>query len=189
MLGIHHKAACGCGSNRKLHPSSILMSVNGSEIKDRSEILSLKGGKIGSFQMWLFLFFPPTIRLYQWEIRCLDRFCIRMALSIAYPQRSVYTVYSPHLTSSKYHRPLVKCYVFFSCLFVFHEVFLHSPGLLGIHQIDKANLELRDLPAFASRVLWLKATDTDKDFIKDNLQNRKACSYRMIYALFDNWFS
>jgi hypothetical protein len=49
----------------------------------------------------------------------------------------------------------------FVCLFVFmvfrDRVSLCSPGCPGTHSVDQAGLELRNLPASASRVLGLKA--------------------------------
>ena len=53
--------------------------------------------------------------------------------------------------------------VYFWLLYLFiylvfqDRVSLLSPGCLGTHSIDQADLELRDLPASASRVLGLKA--------------------------------
>jgi hypothetical protein len=54
---------------------------------------------------------------------------------------------------------------FFVCLFVFVFVFrdkvsLYSPGCPGTHSVDQADLELRNSPASASRVLGLKAWAT-----------------------------
>jgi hypothetical protein len=52
----------------------------------------------------------------------------------------------------------------FVCLFVFwffrDRVSLYSPGCPGAHFVDQAGLELRNLPASASRVLELKACAT-----------------------------
>jgi hypothetical protein len=52
----------------------------------------------------------------------------------------------------------------FICLFVYlvfqDRVSLCSPGCPGTHSVDQASLELRNLPASASRVLGLKACDT-----------------------------
>jgi hypothetical protein len=46
-------------------------------------------------------------------------------------------------------------------LFVFKDKFsLRSPGCLGTHSVDQADLELRDLPASASRVRGLKDCTT-----------------------------
>jgi hypothetical protein len=46
----------------------------------------------------------------------------------------------------------------FVCLFVFQDrVSLCSPGFPGTHFVDQLGLELRNLPASASRVLGLKA--------------------------------
>ena len=45
----------------------------------------------------------------------------------------------------------------FIFVFVFRDkVSLYSPGCLGTHFVDQAGLELRNLPASASRVLGLK---------------------------------
>jgi hypothetical protein len=51
------------------------------------------------------------------------------------------------------------CLSFF-CLFVWDRVSLCSPGCPGTHSVDQAGLELRNLPASASRVLGLKACTT-----------------------------
>jgi hypothetical protein len=42
--------------------------------------------------------------------------------------------------------------------------FLSSPGCPGTHFVDQAGLELRNLPASASRVLGLKACATTPGF-------------------------
>jgi hypothetical protein len=50
---------------------------------------------------------------------------------------------------------------FFFFLLVFRDrVSLYSPGSPGTHSVDQAGLELRNLPASASRVLGLKACAT-----------------------------
>jgi hypothetical protein len=48
----------------------------------------------------------------------------------------------------------------FVCLFFRDRVSLYSPGCPGTHFVDQAGLELRNLPASASRVLGLKACAT-----------------------------
>jgi hypothetical protein len=49
----------------------------------------------------------------------------------------------------------------FVFVFVFQDrVSLYSPGFPGTHFVDQAGLKLRNLPAFASRVLGLKACST-----------------------------
>jgi hypothetical protein len=45
-------------------------------------------------------------------------------------------------------------------LFLFYRVSLYSPGCPGTHFVDQAGLELRNLPASASRVLGLKVDAT-----------------------------
>jgi hypothetical protein len=45
------------------------------------------------------------------------------------------------------------------------RVSLYSPGCPGTHFVDQAGLELRNTPAFASRVLGLKACATTPGFI------------------------
>jgi hypothetical protein len=51
------------------------------------------------------------------------------------------------------------CFVLF---FVFQDmVSLYSPGCPGTHFVDQADLQLRNPPASASRVLGLKACATD----------------------------
>jgi hypothetical protein len=59
---------------------------------------------------------------------------------------------------------------FFFGFFVFQDrVSLCSPGCRGTQYVDQAGLELRNLPAFASQVLGLKACATTlgcKIFIK-----------------------
>ena len=54
------------------------------------------------------------------------------------------------------------CFVFclFVCLFFRDRVSLCSPGCPETHSVDQAGLELRNLPAFASQVLGLKACAT-----------------------------
>jgi hypothetical protein len=63
---------------------------------------------------------------------------------------------------------LVTFFFFLLCLFVFvlfcfcfqDRVSLCSPGCPGTHSVDQAGLELRTLPASASRVLGLKLCAT-----------------------------
>jgi hypothetical protein len=56
---------------------------------------------------------------------------------------------------------LCKIISFFFFFLVFrNRVSLYSPGCPGTHSVDQAGLELRNLPAFASRVLGLKACAT-----------------------------
>jgi hypothetical protein len=50
--------------------------------------------------------------------------------------------------------------VFCFVLFFENRVSLYSPGCPGIHSVDQAGLELRNLPASASQVLGLKACAT-----------------------------
>jgi hypothetical protein len=55
------------------------------------------------------------------------------------------------------------CFVLFC--FVFQDrVSLYSPGCPGTHFVDQAGLELRNLPASASRVLGLKVCATTPSF-------------------------
>jgi hypothetical protein len=49
---------------------------------------------------------------------------------------------------------------FFVCLFLRDRVSLCSPDCPGTHSVDQAGFELRNLPAFASQVLGLKACAT-----------------------------
>ena len=51
-------------------------------------------------------------------------------------------------------------FLFFFFFFFFDRVCLYSPGCAGIHSVDQAGLELRNLPASASQVLGLKASTT-----------------------------
>jgi hypothetical protein len=52
-------------------------------------------------------------------------------------------------------------FIFLFFLFVFQDrVSLCSPGCPGTHSVDQAGLKLRNLPAFASQVLGLKACAT-----------------------------
>ena len=48
----------------------------------------------------------------------------------------------------------------FCCCCFGDKVSLYSPGYPGIHSVDQAGVELRNLPASASRVLGLKACTT-----------------------------
>jgi hypothetical protein len=55
-------------------------------------------------------------------------------------------------------------YIFFSFSFFPRDrVFLYSPGCPGTHFVDQAGLELRNLPASATRVLGLKVCATTMD--------------------------
>jgi hypothetical protein len=62
-------------------------------------------------------------------------------------------------------QPLFSLPFFFSFflffLFFWDRVSLYSPGCPGTHFVDQAGLELRNLPASASRVLGLKACATN----------------------------
>ena len=51
-------------------------------------------------------------------------------------------------------------FLFFCFLFLRDSVSLYSPGCPGTHFVDRAGLELRNLPASASQVLGLKACAT-----------------------------
>jgi hypothetical protein len=55
---------------------------------------------------------------------------------------------------------LFVCFLFFVFLFFETGFLCCSPGCPGTHFIDQAGLELRNLPASASRVLGLKACAT-----------------------------
>ena len=57
-------------------------------------------------------------------------------------------------------------FLWFFCLFVCFgvRVSLYSPGCPGTHFVDQAGLELRNLPAFATQVLGLKACVTTPNF-------------------------
>jgi hypothetical protein len=52
------------------------------------------------------------------------------------------------------------CFVLFCFVLFWVRVSLCSPGCPGAHSVDQAGLELRNLPASASRVLGLKAWAT-----------------------------
>jgi hypothetical protein len=54
---------------------------------------------------------------------------------------------------------LFVCFVLF-CFVFWDRVSLYSPGCPGTHFVDQAGLELRNLPASASRVLELKVCTT-----------------------------
>jgi hypothetical protein len=51
-------------------------------------------------------------------------------------------------------------YLFIHFCFFQDRVSLYSPGCPGAHFVDQAGLELKNLPASASRVLGLKACST-----------------------------
>jgi hypothetical protein len=59
---------------------------------------------------------------------------------------------------------LFVCLVGFCFLFFRDRVSLCSPGCPGTHSVDQAGLELRNLPASASRVLGLKVFATMPGF-------------------------
>jgi hypothetical protein len=73
------------------------------------------------------------------------------------------------------------CGVLVFCLFCFLllllllfqvRVSLYSPGCVGTHFVDQYGLELRNLPASASRVLGLKACATTPGFVfSDDLRH------------------
>jgi hypothetical protein len=68
-----------------------------------------------------------------------------------------------HCAQSWFSVLVSDCFFFclFICLFVFRDrVSLCNPGCLGTHSVDQAGLELKNLPASASRVLGLKACAT-----------------------------
>jgi hypothetical protein len=71
-----------------------------------------------------------------------------------------------HLSDASLFFLFVFVFVFFVfCFFVFRDrVSLYSPGHPGTHFVDQAGLELRNLPASASRVLGLKACATTPGF-------------------------
>jgi hypothetical protein len=55
----------------------------------------------------------------------------------------------------------IKLVFFFFFFLVFQDrVSLYSPGCPGIHSVDQAGLELRNLPASTSQVLGLKVCTT-----------------------------
>jgi hypothetical protein len=67
----------------------------------------------------------------------------------------------------------VHIHLFCFCLFVFRDrVSLCSPGCPGTHSVDQAGLELRNLPAFASQVLGLKACATTARLIPSFLSGK-----------------
>ena len=60
-----------------------------------------------------------------------------------------------HVFRKQHHKRIF--YLFFK---EFNCYFLYSPGCPGTHFVDQAGLELRNLPASASRVLGLKVCAT-----------------------------
>jgi hypothetical protein len=64
------------------------------------------------------------------------------------------------LTSEPSLQPSKSITFFFFFPIFQDKVSLHFPGCAGTHSIDQADLELRNLPAFASQVLGLKARAT-----------------------------
>jgi hypothetical protein len=80
---------------------------------------------------------------------------------------------------------------FFSCLFIFFpdwiffffgdRVSLYSPGCPGPHSVDQAGLELRNLPASASRVLGLKACTTTPGWIPCYVKNLSLTAYNSLF--------
>jgi hypothetical protein len=74
------------------------------------------------------------------------------------------------------------------CLFVFQDrVSLYSPGCPGTHFVDQAGLELRNLPASASRELGLKAcATTPGNFLKSlNL----ILNFFKIHKFYESWIN
>jgi hypothetical protein len=84
------------------------------------------------------------------------------------------------------------CFVFwvfvFVCLFVLvarDRVSLYSPGCPGTHFVDQAGLELRNLPASASRVLGLKVCTTTPSSVLNFLSYKTfTCLVRVISSYF-----
>jgi hypothetical protein len=86
-------------------------------------------------------------------------------------------------TTNFYSTKTLSLSFFFFCLFfvlfwvfcfvlVFRDrVSLYSPGCPGTHFVDQADLELRNLPASASRVLGLKVCTTKPSFYTFSPQN------------------
>jgi hypothetical protein len=68
----------------------------------------------------------------------------------------------------------------FVCLFCFFQdrISLCSPGYPGTHSVDQAGLELRNLPASASRVLGLKVCATTAQLEDGSLVKSICCSRR-----------
>jgi hypothetical protein len=102
----------------------------------------------------------------------------------------LHCIYTPLLYIIYYvSRFLFVCFLFF-CLFVclffvfWDRASLCSPGCPGTHFVDQAGLELRNLPASASRVLGLKACTTTPGMCQDfyiNTQN--GCKQEQIELL------
>jgi hypothetical protein len=70
-------------------------------------------------------------------------------------------------------------FLFFIILVFWDRVSLHSRGCPGTHSVDQAGLELRNLPASASRVLGLKACATTAQ--------RNGLFFNFIYLFFYCW--
>jgi hypothetical protein len=100
-------------------------------------------------------------------------------------------------SSSLYTQPTAHCvgsslghfwilFVFLFC-FVFcffrDRVSLYSPGCPGTHFVDQAGLELRNLPASASRVLGLKACATTPGFLFVLIN----FSFQLLWSANTNW--
>jgi hypothetical protein len=63
-----------------------------------------------------------------------------------------------------YHYCPARFLIYLFILVFRDRVSLYSPGYPGIHSIDQAGLELRNLPASAFRVLGLKVCATTPGF-------------------------
>jgi hypothetical protein len=64
------------------------------------------------------------------------------------------------------YRELFHLFIYLFIYLVFRDrVSLYSPGCPGTHFVDQAGLELRNLPASASRVLGLKVCATKPGFL------------------------
>jgi hypothetical protein len=89
----------------------------------------------------------PQEGFHAWYYKLGDKF---MAIESIDPTRQLTTVV---LNSA-----IVKLFVLFCFVLFFRDrVSLYIPGCPGTHSVDQADLELRNPPASASRVLGLKA--------------------------------
>jgi hypothetical protein len=104
-------------------------------------------------------------------------------------QKKYYYYYYYYCLSQGFFFVLFLVFVFCFVLFFRDRVFLYSPGCPGTHFVDQAGLEIRNLPASASRVLGLKACATTPGFSQGfysctNIMTKKQVGEERVYSAY-----
>jgi hypothetical protein len=119
------------------------------------------------------------------------------SLNLAQPENMLpftvpqWTIWSNPVSHTKQkHNHITGHILGFFLFFVFFpdRVSLCSPGCPGTHSVDQAGLELRNPPAYASRVLGLKACTTTARLIIGFLRNQKfLLGFPLGMVMFISW--